>query len=124
MKLVHREGQACMTCQHRIAVFVQGMPAQQDDIICLGLQAEHRRVPARYHLHGTYTTVAAQERVPFFQLAQGCVRVHAHAAETIFIPSGWAHTVYTPDDALVFGGNFLLDAALRHSLFRALHHAA
>ena len=26
---------------------------------------------------------------------------------TLFIPSGWIHAVYTPRDTLVFGGNFL-----------------
>eukprot|EP00571_Detonula_confervacea_P002375 CAMPEP_0172313814 /NCGR_PEP_ID=MMETSP1058-20130122/21029_1 /TAXON_ID=83371 /ORGANISM="Detonula confervacea, Strain CCMP 353" /LENGTH=544 /DNA_ID=CAMNT_0013027527 /DNA_START=10 /DNA_END=1644 /DNA_ORIENTATION=- len=32
--------------------------------------------------------------------------------QTLFIPSGWIHAVYTPDDSLVFGGNFVH----RHSL--------
>ncbi|MEN2495766.1 MAG: Lysine-specific demethylase 2A [Marteilia pararefringens] len=27
--------------------------------------------------------------------------------ETLFIPSGWIHAVYTPKDSLAFGGNFL-----------------
>jgi lysine-specific demethylase PHF8 len=26
---------------------------------------------------------------------------------TIFLPTGWIHAVYTPNDSLVFGGNFL-----------------
>lgn len=25
----------------------------------------------------------------------------------MFIPTGWIHAVYTPEDSLVFGGNFL-----------------
>ena len=25
----------------------------------------------------------------------------------MFIPTGWIHGVYTPEDTLVFGGNFL-----------------
>lgn len=25
----------------------------------------------------------------------------------IFLPAGWIHAVYTPEDSLVFGGNFL-----------------
>ena len=32
--------------------------------------------------------------------------------QTLFIASGWIHAVYTPEDSLVFGGNFLH----RHSL--------
>lgn len=27
--------------------------------------------------------------------------------QTLFIPSGWIHSVWTPEDSLVFGGNFL-----------------
>lgn len=27
--------------------------------------------------------------------------------ETLLIPSGWIHSVWTPVDSLVFGGNFL-----------------
>ena len=29
------------------------------------------------------------------------------ASQTLFVPSGWIHAVYTPLDSLVFGGNFL-----------------
>jgi len=27
--------------------------------------------------------------------------------ETVFLPSGWIHAVWTPIDSMVFGGNFL-----------------
>ncbi|XP_050357014.1 lysine-specific demethylase phf2-like isoform X2 [Nymphalis io] len=66
------------------------------------------------------------------------------AGETLFIPTGWIHAVYTPCDSLVFGGNLLHSYAiemqlqiyeiesrvetplvLRYPLFEALHwHAA
>ncbi|KAL6046274.1 Lysine-specific demethylase 2A [Balamuthia mandrillaris] len=36
-----------------------------------------------------------------------CYRLHLQAGNTLFIPSGWIHAVYTPEDSLVFGGNFL-----------------
>ena len=29
------------------------------------------------------------------------------AGETLFIPSGWIHAVYSPMDCINFGGNFL-----------------
>ena len=29
------------------------------------------------------------------------------AGNTFMIPTGWIHAVYTPEDSLVFGGNFL-----------------
>lgn len=34
-------------------------------------------------------------------------RLHLKAGETVLLPSGWIHAVYTPVDSLVFGGNFL-----------------
>uniref|UniRef100_H3CUL0 [histone H3]-dimethyl-L-lysine(36) demethylase n=1 Tax=Tetraodon nigroviridis TaxID=99883 RepID=H3CUL0_TETNG len=39
--------------------------------------------------------------------ADGCQRVALKQGYTFFIPSGWIHAVYTPEDTLVFGGNIL-----------------
>lgn len=39
--------------------------------------------------------------------ADGCQRVELNQGYTFFIPSGWIHAVYTPEDTLVFGGNIL-----------------
>ncbi len=36
-----------------------------------------------------------------------CTRVDLHEGDTAFIPAGWIHSVWTPDDSLVIGGNFL-----------------
>jgi hypothetical protein len=36
-----------------------------------------------------------------------CSRVDLSAGDTMIIPSGWIHAVYTPTDSLVLGGNFL-----------------
>jgi hypothetical protein len=36
-----------------------------------------------------------------------CVRVDLSAGDTMIIPSGWIHAVFTPTDSLVLGGNFL-----------------
>ncbi|OAP62061.1 hypothetical protein AYL99_04264 [Fonsecaea erecta] len=36
-----------------------------------------------------------------------CTRVDLHAGDTAFIPAGWIHSVWTPEDSLVIGGNFL-----------------
>lgn len=36
-----------------------------------------------------------------------CVRVDLTAGDTMIIPSGWIHAVFTPTDSLVLGGNFL-----------------
>lgn len=36
-----------------------------------------------------------------------CYRLSVRTGQTLLIPSGWIHAVYTPIDSLVFGGNFL-----------------
>ncbi|XP_055353760.1 lysine-specific demethylase 7B-like [Paramacrobiotus metropolitanus] len=36
-----------------------------------------------------------------------CYKLELNQGETILMPSGWIHAVYTPEDSLVFGGNFL-----------------
>jgi F-box/leucine-rich repeat protein 10/11 len=36
-----------------------------------------------------------------------CYRVDLQAGDTMLIPSGWIHAVWTPVDTLVIGGNFL-----------------
>ncbi|XP_050678396.1 lysine-specific demethylase 7 homolog [Leptidea sinapis] len=38
------------------------------------------------------------------------------AGETLFIPSGWIHAVYTPTDSIVFGGNLLHSYAIEMQL--------
>jgi F-box/leucine-rich repeat protein 10/11 len=41
------------------------------------------------------------------KLTSGDTQVELQAGNTLIIPSGWIHCVYTPTDALVIGGNFL-----------------
>ena len=36
-----------------------------------------------------------------------CYHLRLHPGETLLIPTGWIHAVFTPVDSLVFGGNFL-----------------
>ncbi|KAL8823894.1 MAG: hypothetical protein Q9191_005462, partial [Dirinaria sp. TL-2023a] len=36
-----------------------------------------------------------------------CYRVDLSEGDTMFIPAGWVHAVWTPEDSLVIGGNFL-----------------
>jgi len=36
-----------------------------------------------------------------------CYKMHLREDNTVFIPAGWIHAVYTVTDSLVFGGNFL-----------------
>jgi len=46
------------------------------------------------------------------------LRFTLNVGETLFIPAGWIHAVYTPVDSLVFGGNFMhgLDMQLQFSV--------
>ncbi|ORX61871.1 Clavaminate synthase-like protein [Hesseltinella vesiculosa] len=48
-----------------------------------------------------------QSAVFLGDLVKTCYAVHLHAGNTMIIPTGWIHAVYTPEDALVIGGNFL-----------------
>lgn len=38
------------------------------------------------------------------------------AGQTVLLPAGWIHAVYTPVDSIVFGGNFIHALSLRMSL--------
>lgn len=40
-------------------------------------------------------------------IVEGVQKVVLQQSQTLFIPSGWIHAVYTPTDSLVIGGNFL-----------------
>ncbi|ULT99376.1 hypothetical protein L3Y34_000606 [Caenorhabditis briggsae] len=43
----------------------------------------------------------------FGRSVEACHVAVLEPGDTMLIPSGWIHAVYTPDDSLVFGGNFL-----------------
>lgn len=45
-----------------------------------------------------------------------CFKIHLRAGDTMIIPGGWIHAVYTPVDSLVFGGNFLHTACIGRQL--------
>ena len=60
---------------------------------------------------------AAQQTTPFAAYASGRVAsVNLTAGDTLVIPSGWIHAVYTPVDSIVFGGNFLTYAHIESQL--------
>ena len=43
-------------------------------------------------------------------------QIELSAGHTFFIPSGWIHAVFTPEDSLVFGGNFLHSFAIEKQI--------
>lgn len=48
-----------------------------------------------------------QSKTFFADLVRECHIVHLTAGDSLIIPSGWIHAVYTPEDSLIIGGNFL-----------------
>ncbi|EPQ31235.1 uncharacterized protein PFL1_01420 [Pseudozyma flocculosa PF-1] len=68
--------------------------------------------PPTPHNLAAYRTWCSSTRQDFDWLGdhvQGLRRVDIMPGETMLIPSGWLHSVYTPTDTLVVGGNFLTD---------------
>jgi len=54
-----------------------------------------------------WTLSGKQGDVFFGDIVDKCGMITLEAGNTFFIPSGWIHAVYTPEDSLVFGGNYL-----------------
>ncbi|KAJ3217401.1 JmjC domain-containing histone demethylation protein 1 [Dinochytrium kinnereticum] len=48
-----------------------------------------------------------QNRIFLADEVKECVEVRLTAGNTMIIPTGWIHSVYTPTDSIVIGGNFL-----------------
>ncbi|XP_064461296.1 lysine-specific demethylase 2B-like isoform X2 [Ornithodoros turicata] len=60
-----------------------------------------------FQLYEQWVLSGKQGDVFFGETVEKCDRVTLSEGDTFFIPTGWIHAVYTPEDALVFGGNFL-----------------
>ncbi|XP_065909719.1 lysine-specific demethylase 7B-like [Dysidea avara] len=54
-----------------------------------------------------WVSSATQSEVFFGDLVDDCYMCPVLPGNTLFIPTGWIHAVLTPEDSLVFGGNFL-----------------
>ncbi|GAB7360976.1 hypothetical protein MBLNU230_g0959t1 [Neophaeotheca triangularis] len=52
-------------------------------------------------------------------ITKECYRVDLHEGDTMLIPSGWIHAVWTPSTSLVIGGNFLTRMSF-HNQFRVV----
>lgn len=59
------------------------------------------------HLYEQWVLSGKQQNVFFGDQVEKCCRTYLEAGDTFLIPTGWIHAVYTPDDSLVFGGNFI-----------------
>jgi len=58
-------------------------------------------------LFGRWVLSGNQGDMFFGDMVDACQRITISEGHTLLIPSGWIHAVYTPQDSLVFGGNFL-----------------
>ncbi|XP_055063729.2 lysine (K)-specific demethylase 2Bb isoform X2 [Misgurnus anguillicaudatus] len=67
-------------------------------------------IPPNLHnlsLYEDWVVSGKQSDIFLGDRADGCQRIELEQGYTFFIPSGWIHAVYTPEDTLVFGGNIL-----------------
>ena len=82
-----------------------------------------------YHLHLQISkayanwSVSAKQGCTFPNVLESpdqCKVFKFYAGDTLMIPSGWIHAVYTPEDSLVFGGNFLhsFSATMQLDIYR------
>uniref|UniRef100_H2Y539 [histone H3]-dimethyl-L-lysine(36) demethylase n=1 Tax=Ciona savignyi TaxID=51511 RepID=H2Y539_CIOSA len=58
-------------------------------------------------LYERWTLSGNQGDIFFADMVSRAQRVELVAGNSLMIPSGWIHAVYTPLDSIVFGGNFL-----------------
>ncbi|KAG1956457.1 lysine (K)-specific demethylase 2Aa isoform X3 [Pimephales promelas] len=63
--------------------------------------------PQNLELYENWVLSGKQGDIFLGDKATDCQRIELKQGNTFIIPSGWIHAVYTPVDALVFGGNFL-----------------
>eukprot|EP00045_Choanoeca_perplexa_P009459 m.91286 g.91286 ORF g.91286 m.91286 type:complete len:338 (-) comp14905_c0_seq2:261-1274(-) len=54
-----------------------------------------------------WSSATKQSQICFADKVPACYECRVEAGNTLLIPSGWIHAVYTPIDSFVFGGNYL-----------------
>ncbi|XP_052779281.1 lysine-specific demethylase PHF2-like isoform X2 [Mya arenaria] len=66
-----------------------------------------RPTNANLGLYETWLGASNQSELFFGDQVDKCYKCVIRQGQTIMIPTGWIHAVFTPLDSLVFGGNFL-----------------
>lgn len=66
-----------------------------------------RPTVANLTLYQQWMTSSNQSETFFGDQVDQCFKCTLRQGQTMFIPTGWIHSVLTPVDSLVFGGNFL-----------------
>ena len=74
--------------------------------------------PTEEHLHEyeKWMKLKNQSEVFLGDIIKKCYRLDVHEGNTLLIPSGWIHSVLTPEDSIVFGGNFLHSLDMKRQL--------
>ncbi|KIP03676.1 hypothetical protein PHLGIDRAFT_110576 [Phlebiopsis gigantea 11061_1 CR5-6] len=66
-----------------------------------------RPTPANLAAYERWSGTEMQNHSWLGDMCDEVFKVELQAGNTMIIPTGWIHAVYTPSDTLVFGGNFL-----------------
>ncbi|KAJ3400701.1 JmjC domain-containing histone demethylation protein 1 [Chytriomyces hyalinus] len=66
-----------------------------------------RPTPVNLKKYEKWSSSPDQSTTFFGDEVKECVEVRITAGNTMIIPTGWIHAVYTPKDSIVIGGNFL-----------------
>jgi len=66
-----------------------------------------RPTPGNLSLYERWTRLSTQSETFLGDMVDKCFKLKLRPGQTLFIPTGWIHAVYTPVHTIVFGGNFL-----------------
>ena len=66
-----------------------------------------RPTPGNLSLYERWTRLSSQSETFLGDMVDKCYKLKLKPGQTLFIPTGWIHAVYTPVHSIVFGGNFL-----------------
>lgn len=58
-------------------------------------------------IYENWSTLKNHSEIFLADRVKNCYKFELKQGQTVFLPAGWIHAVYTPNDSLVFGGNFL-----------------
>ncbi|CAG8675077.1 5534_t:CDS:2 [Funneliformis mosseae] len=72
--------------------------------------------PSNLKRYSRWISSPEQSMTFFADLVKDSYEVKLVAGNTMIIPTGWIHAVYTPDDSIVIGGNFLQGFNIRGQL--------
>jgi len=66
-----------------------------------------RPSPGNLSLYERWMRLTTQSETFLGDMVDRCHKLVLKQGQTVFIPTGWIHAVYTPVNSIVFGGNFL-----------------